>query len=278
MNIIKWEEFLIPYEQAVDELTGKFRAYSREMRKKGLHCPIEYVEGRVKKVSSILEKAHRKGIHYGQVEERMEDIAGVRIICRFVEDIQRVAAVIRERNGVDMEIIEEKDYISDGKSSGYRSYHINIRYPMWTVNGVKSVAAEIQIRTMAMNFWATIEHSLKYKYNHNIPRELQKRLISAAEASYSLDVEMSAIREEIMEVQRVLNRKNDLVDEIIGGIGVLYTSGLNNIEEIHARFLMVYEQDDLEKLLEFKRQLEVLSDLYKATPYKSFSPADRSVR
>ncbi|MDR1559030.1 MAG: GTP pyrophosphokinase family protein, partial [Clostridiales bacterium] len=147
MNIIEWEEFLIPYEQAVEELTGKFRAYGRELRKKGLHCPIEYVEGRVKKPGSILEKAHRKGIHYGQVAEYIEDIAGVRIICRFVEDIQKVVAVIRERNRVDMEIIEEKDYISDGKSSGYRSYHINIRYPLWTAEGVKSVTAEIQIRT-----------------------------------------------------------------------------------------------------------------------------------
>jgi len=263
MDIIEWEEFLIPYEQAVDELTGKFRAYSRELKKKGMHSPIEYVEGRVKKVGSILEKAHRKGIRYGQVAERIEDIAGIRIICRFVEDIQKVVSMIRDRNGIDLEIIEEGDYISNGKSSGYRSYHINTRYSLWTASGVKSVTAEIQIRTMAMNFWATIEHSLKYKYNRNVPQELQKRLISAAEASYSLDVEMSAIREEIMEVQRVLNRKNDLVDEIMNNMRVLYTSTrINNIEELNARFLMLYEQDDLEKLLEFKRQLEILLDLY----------------
>ena len=263
MNIIEWEDFLIPYEQAVDELTVKFRAYSRELKRKGLHSPIEYVEGRVKKIGSILEKAHRKGIHFGQAAEMIEDIAGIRIICRFVEDIQKVAAIIHERNGIDMEIIEEGDYISNGKSSGYRSYHINIRYSVWTTDGVKSVTAEIQIRTMAMNFWATIEHSLKYKYNRNVPQELQKRLISAAEASYSLDVEMSAIREEIMEAQRVLNRKNDLVDEIMSNMRLLYTSGrVNNIEELNARFLILYEQDDLEKLLDFKRQLEILSDLY----------------
>ena len=263
MNIIEWEEFLIPYEQAVDELTGKFRAYSRELRKKGLHSPIEYVEGRVKKVGSILEKAHRKGIRYGQAAEKIEDIAGIRIICRFVEDIQKVVAIIRERNGIDMEIIEEGDFVSNGKSSGYRSYHINIRYSLWTADGVKSITAEIQIRTMAMNFWATIEHSLKYKYNGNVPQELQKRLISAAEASYSLDVEMSLIREEIMEAQRVLTRKNDLVDSIMSYMRVLYTSArINNIEELNARFLSLYEQDDLEKLLDFKRQLEILSDLY----------------
>ena len=263
MNIVEWEEFLIPYEQAVDELTGKFRSYSRELKKKGLQSPIEYVEGRVKKVGSILEKAHRKGIHFGQVAEEIEDIAGIRIICRFVEDIQRVVAILRERNGIDMDIIEEGDYISNGKSSGYRSYHINIRYGMWTADGVKSVVAEIQIRTMAMNFWATIEHSLKYKYNRNFPQDLQKRLISAAEASYSLDVEMSAIRDEIMEAARVLNRKNDLVDDIMSNMRELYSSArINNIEELNAKFLSLYEQDDLEKLLEFKRQLEILSDLY----------------
>jgi len=263
MVITEWEEFLIPYEQAVDELIGKFRSYSRELKKKGLHSPIEYVEGRVKKVGSILEKAHRKGIRYGQVADRIEDIAGIRIICRFVEDIKKVVSIIHERNGIDMDILEEGDYISNGKSSGYRSYHINIRYTMWTADGVKSVAAEIQIRTMAMNFWATIEHSLKYKYNRNVPQELQKRLISAAEASYSLDVEMSAIREEIMEVQRVLNRKHDLVDEIMNNMRILYTRArINNIEELNARFLTLYEQDDFDKLLEFKRQLEMLSDLY----------------
>ena len=263
MSIIEWEEFLIPYEQAVNELTGKFRAYSRELKKKGLHSPIEYVEGRVKKVGSILEKAHRKGIRYEQAAQWIEDIAGVRIICRFVEDIQKVVNMIRDRNGVDLEIIEEGDYISNGKSSGYRSYHINVNYSLWTADGIKSVTAEIQIRTMAMNFWATIEHSLKYKYNRNVPQELQKRLISAAEASYSLDVEMSAIREEIMEVQRVLNRKNDLVDEIMDNMRVLYTSTrVNNIEELNAKFLALYEQDELEKLMDFKRQLDVLLDLY----------------
>ena len=263
MDIIEWDDFLIPYEQAVEELIVKFRSYSRELKKKGLHSPIEYVEGRVKKVGSILEKAYRKGIKYGESAEQIEDIAGVRIICRFVEDIQKVVSIIRERNGIDMEILNEGDYISNGKSSGYRSYHINILYPIWTAEGAKSVAAEIQIRTMAMNFWATIEHSLKYKYNRNIPQELQKRLISAAEASYSLDVEMSAIREEIMEAQRVLDRKNDIVDEIMGNIRVLYSSTrIDNIEELNARFISLYEQDNLETLLEFKKQLEILTDLY----------------
>jgi len=263
METNEWEDFLIPYEQAVEELVVKFRAYSRELKKKGLHSPIEYVEGRVKKVGSVLEKAHRKNVRYGEVAEQLEDIAGIRIICRFVEDIQRVAAAIRERNGIDLEIINEEDYISNGKSSGYRSYHINIRYPVWTAEGAKSVAAEIQIRTMAMNFWAVIEHSLKYKYNRNMPQELQKRLISAAEASYSLDVEMSAIREEIIEAQRVVDHKNDTVDEIMGKIRVLYSSGrIDNIEELNARFLSIYQQDNMESLDEFKKQLEILSELY----------------
>ena len=263
MDIIEWEEFLIPYEQAVDELIVKFRSYSRELKKKGRHSPIEYVEGRVKKVGSILEKAHRKGIKFGEAAEHIEDIAAVRIICRFVEDIQKVVAIIRERNGIDMEIINEGDYVSNGKSSGYRSYHINIQYSVWTAEGARTVAAEIQIRTMAMNFWATIEHSLKYKYDRNIPQELQKRLISAAEASYSLDVEMSAIREEIMEAQRVIDRKNDLVDEIMSNMRVLYSSDrIDNIEELNARFLSIYEQDNLETLMAFKKQLEILSDLY----------------
>ncbi|MDR1000150.1 MAG: GTP pyrophosphokinase family protein [Clostridiales bacterium] len=195
--IIQWDEFLVPYEQAVDELIAKFKAYKKEFNRKNLHCPIEYVEGRVKSVSSIVEKALRKGIEYEHIPQKLEDIAGIRIICRFVEDINRVVELVRMRDGTDLDIMEEMDYISKGKPSGYRSYHINISYPVVTVDGLKRVAAEIQIRTMAMNFWATIEHSLKYKYNRNIPADLQNRLCSAAEAAYALDCEISAIREDL---------------------------------------------------------------------------------
>src|SRR5690606_39853060 len=102
-----------------------------------------------------------------QLEKGIEDIAGIRIMCQFVEDIQRVADIIRVRE--DMTMVYEKDYITHQKESGYRSYHMIVEYPVQTAFGVKKVLAEIQVRTRAMNFWATIEHSMNYKYNESLP-------------------------------------------------------------------------------------------------------------
>ena len=133
----------------------------------------------------------------------MQDIAGVRIMCQFVEDIYEVVDLLRERS--DMNILEERDYISNVKPSGYRSYHIVVEYPVQLITGEKKILAELQIRTLAMNFWATIEHSLNYKYQGAFPSDLSARLKSAAEAAFKLDNEMSEIREEIQEAQNLFS-------------------------------------------------------------------------
>lgn len=201
---INWEEFLEPYRQAVDELKIKFRAMRRQFEIAGTHSSIEFVTGRVKPVPSIIDKAKRKNLPPAELD-KLYDIAGVRIMCPFVEDIWNVVNLLRNRN--DFTIVEEKDYISHKKESGYRSYHVIILYPVQTIHGEKKVLAEIQIRTLAMNFWATIEHSLSYKYQEQIPEEIAFRLRRAAEAAYLLDEEMSQIREEIREAQKVFTEK-----------------------------------------------------------------------
>ncbi|MFS8652135.1 MAG: GTP pyrophosphokinase family protein [Caldibacillus sp.] len=201
---INWEEFLEPYRQAVDELKIKFRAMRRQFEIAGTHSSIEFVTGRVKPVPSIIDKAKRKNLPPAELD-KLYDIAGVRIMCPFVEDIWNVVNLLRNRN--DFTIVEEKDYISHKKESGYRSYHVIILYPVQTIHGEKKVLAEIQIRTLAMNFWATIEHSLSYKYQEQIPEEIAFRLRRAAEAAYLLDEEMSQIREEIKEAQKVFTEK-----------------------------------------------------------------------
>jgi len=136
-----------------------------------------------------------RDIPYEKLEDEMQDIAGLRIMCQFVDDIRDIVALIQKRN--DMKIVEEKDYISHKKDSGYRSYHIIVEYPVQLIDGEKNVLVEIQIRTLAMNFWATIEHSLNYKYQDDLPEDLRVRLERAAEAAFRLDEEMSQIREEI---------------------------------------------------------------------------------
>ncbi len=266
MQIINWQEILYPYEQAVDELIVKFTSLANEYKKFQQHSPIENIEGRVKTVASTLEKIQRKNIPLHEMAEKIEDIAGVRIICKFVEDIAKVILLIRERDGYDLEIIDERDYVTNTKSSGYRSYHIHIKYPVHTIHGKKEIIAEIQIRTLAMNFWATIEHSLNYKYGGNIPHELKERLIGCAEAAFKLDTEMSTIQGEIMEAQKIIQIKTNLVDSILNHIQKLYyVAKLDKMDSINKKFFDLYQEGNVEKLYEFNEQLNVMSEIYKTT-------------
>lgn len=202
--IMNWDQILSPYAQVVDELIVKLKGIQAQFKYEAKHSPIEFITGRVKPILSIKEKAKNKNIPLDQIEEKIQDIAGLRVVCQFVDDIYTVVDMIRMRN--DFKIVEEKDYIAKNKASGYRSYHLIIEYPVETIHGEKKVLAEIQIRTLAMNFWATNEHSLNYKYKGQIPPEIKTRLKRAAEAAFKLDEEMSKIKNEVQEAQRIFHR------------------------------------------------------------------------
>lgn len=198
----QWDRFLAPYKQAVDELKIKFKGMRGQFETESTNSPIEFVTGRVKPLASIYDKTLEKGIPFEPSEKlahELQDIAGLRMMCQFVSDIETVVGLLRQRN--DLRIVEEKDYISNEKQSGYRSYHVIVEYPVQTINGERLILAEIQIRTLAMNFWASIEHSLNYKYKGIFPEEIKLRLQRAAEAAFQLDEEMSKIRDEIQEAQ-----------------------------------------------------------------------------
>ena len=199
-----WDLFLWPYQQAVSELKVKFRSLRQSFLNKGEHSPIEFVVGRVKTVDSIKEKMTRRVIAPDVIENDMQDIAGIRIMCQVVDDIYRVVDLIHQRQ--DMQVIEERDYIQNAKPSGYRSYHMVIEYSVFLPDGPKKIIAEIQIRTLAMNFWATVEHTLNYKYQGKYPEDISKRLKSTAEAAYKLDEEMSSIKDEVQEAQRIFTK------------------------------------------------------------------------
>ncbi|MCS4486629.1 GTP pyrophosphokinase [Staphylococcus americanisciuri] len=201
----QWDIFLAPYRQAIDELKIKLKGLRKQYEVTEHHSPIEFVTGRVKPITSIIDKANKRGIPFDHLAEEMYDIAGLRMMCQFVEDIDKVVALLRQRE--DFKVVEERDYISNTKQSGYRSYHVIIAYPIETLNGKTTVLAEIQIRTLAMNFWATIEHTLRYKYDGDYPPEIQNRLERAAEAAFLLDEEMSEIRDEIQEAQKYYSKK-----------------------------------------------------------------------
>lgn len=267
MEIQLWREILDPYALAVDELVLKFNHIIREYRNAGQYSPIELVTGRVKTISSILEKAQRKKIELEDIEERLDDIAGIRIICQFVEDIDKVVELIHKRD--DMTVIQEKNYIKEQKASGYRSYHLIIEYSVQTMHGPKRLKAEIQIRTLGMNFWATIEHSLQYKYRKNMPEHIRKRLLKAAEAVVILDEEMASVRSEIMDAQNSFRIKADIVSDILTNIQNLYkVANKREIVKIQDEFFRVYQNDDLEQLERFNKQLDIISEGYRAQSLK----------
>ncbi|MGO4937220.1 GTP pyrophosphokinase [Fundicoccus sp. Sow4_H7] len=192
-----WVSFLAPYEQAVAELKLKLKMMRDEFQMKHRHTPIEFVTGRVKTPASILEKMEVRNIKPEDFLIGVQDIAGIRIMCQFVEDIYEVAELLKRRQ--DFKVLLIRDYIKYYKPSGYRSYHMVLEYPVHRSNGIETVIVEVQIRTLAMNFWATIEHSLNYKYSGIYPDDILQRLQRASEAAFQLDEEMSEIRDEIRE-------------------------------------------------------------------------------
>ncbi len=263
MEMRQWKHILVPYEQAVEELKVKFRSIRNEYRLLDEYSPIEFVTGRVKTISSIIEKAKKKNISLQTVEEEIEDIAGIRIMCQFVGDIYKVVEIIRNRDGKDLFIVEERDYIEHMKRSGYRSFHMIIKYPIQTAFGEKVVFAEIQIRTLAMNFWATIEHSLRYKYKKNMPQHIEERISSAAEAAYLLDQEMAEIREEVMKAQKKFQIESNVIADIFESIkGLTSTSDTQEMNDLYETFWRLWEDGDVDALQEFSRKLDTIAQVY----------------
>ncbi len=250
-----WSKFLLPYEQSVEELKVKFKLLRTELKSREEYSPIEFVTGRVKKISSILAKAKKLNVPMDQLETGIEDIAGIRIMCQFEEDIERLAELIADRK--DLKVLYCKDYIRNKKESGYRSYHIIVEYPVQTSLGMKNILAEIQLRTLAMNFWATIEHSLNYKYHGIIPADISGRLSKAAEAAYRLDKEMSSIRDEIVESQKLFEDHSILVSKVLNLIQVLYFYRKGKeAAEFQRRLEEIWESNELSKLYGLADEVE----------------------
>lgn len=255
MDYQRWTELIGPYSNAVEELKIKFRNIRKYYLEKGQHSPIEFVTGRIKKISSIMAKM--KKLNTDDIEKDIEDIAGIRLMCQFVEDIYTIIDIIKRRN--DMRIVNEKDYIKNFKESGYRSYHVIIMYAIDTVDGYKEVQCEIQIRTLAMNFWATIEHSLKYKYDHYIPEELAIRLKRAADAAFKLDQEMGEIREDIIKAQELFSEKEFAITDVYENILKFKELRDNaNFFRYKQRADELSNQNDISGILELKKEVALV--------------------
>lgn len=262
MAIGEWKTFLIPYEQAVEELKVKFRSIRKEYRRKNEYSPIEFITGRVKEVSSILEKAKKFDIPLDRIDREIEDIAGIRVMCQFVDDIEKVVEIIRGRK--DMQIMYEKDYVTNVKESGYRSYHVIIKYPVNMADGEKDILAEFQIRTLAMNFWATIEHSLNYKYKHEIPNNIKLKLKSAADAAFQLDEQMLEIKDEIKDAQKLFEVKSSLISDIMNNVITLSSMGkFSEAKRYQSKLNKLIEEGEVFELANLLRSTEKVLEMYK---------------
>jgi len=209
-----WNSFLLPYELAVSGFIIKIESIRKEFILKKISNPIESVTGRVKSVSSILEKAERLGIDFHKISDEIFDIAGIRIICRYIQDVKQVFELLKARE--DIEIFLIKDYIENPKPSGYRSLHLVAKCKVETVNGRMPINIEFQIRTYAMHIWASIEHSLQYKYYRQIPDEIREKLIEASKITGLLDEEMAKIKQSTMDINVEKFRSEEYELENIG--------------------------------------------------------------
>lgn len=192
---------MMNYQCAVMEVETKFNILNNRLSLQGEHNPIESVKSRVKELESIIRKLEKRNlpIEIKSVEENLKDVAGVRVVCSFIDDIYRIEECFLAQE--DVTLIERKDYIRNPKPSGYRSLHLIVKTPIYTENGKKDMFVEVQMRTIAMDFWASLEHKLRYKKNLDpqIAEELAEELKACAEESARLDESMLRIRERIAQ-------------------------------------------------------------------------------
>ncbi|MEH7304586.1 GTP pyrophosphokinase [Neobacillus drentensis] len=197
--IDNWRGFFLLYQMALHELESDFKIIDLEWKTQHGYSPIEHLKTRMKTIKSLVEKIQKKEIHLTQeaVRNEIRDIAGVRIVTSFIEDVYMLKEHIEQRE--DIRMISVKDYIQDPKMSGYKSLHLIVETQVILSNEILWVPAEIQIRTSAMDFWASTEHKLNYKYQgETIPEDAKKQLIELAKASSIMDKEMSRLRAKLL--------------------------------------------------------------------------------
>ena len=191
---------MLEHRFGMDEVVTKLNILRDEFTHLHDYNPIESVSSRLKSPESLLEKMVRKGLalddpSYDEVRARITDIAGVRVVCSFASDVYRVFDLLAQQQ--DVTIVEVRDYIKRPKPNGYRSLHALVEVPVFLSGGEVAVLVEVQLRTIAMDFWASLEHKIYYKYRRDVPVELLDGLHEAAETAYALDATMERLHEEV---------------------------------------------------------------------------------
>ncbi|UVI27554.1 GTP pyrophosphokinase [Paenibacillus spongiae] len=192
---------MLKYKFALDEMETKIEILKEEFKSLHDYCPIEHTNTRLKTPESIIKKLLRKGgvIAIDSIEEYVKDIAGLRITCSFISDIYRVSEILQKQS--DLKILQVKDYIKNPKSNGYKSLHLLLEVPVFLSDRVENVCVEIQIRTIAMDFWASLEHKIFYKYNRSVPQRLLEEIKGAADTANALDHQMERLMHEVQTIK-----------------------------------------------------------------------------
>lgn len=192
-NVQEYREFTHFFNSAIREVMTKLEILDAEFNIKYAHNPIHHMESRLKSIPSMMGKLQKKGlpISLESAKENLYDIAGIRVICYYIDDIYRISNLLTAQS--DITLIRTRNYIAHPKENGYRSLHIVVKVPVFLSQKTEHIPVEIQIRTIAMDFWASLEHQLRYKSNSDIPDGIPQRLARCAETSAMLDLEMQDI-------------------------------------------------------------------------------------
>jgi len=192
--------FMMSYKFATDEMMTKVNILKEEFSAIHDYSPIEHVSHRLKSPEGILKKANRKGypLDLDGIRENIQDIAGIRITCSFISDTYRVLEMLTSQR--DITVLQVKDYIENPKPNGYKSLHLIVAIPVFMSDRVQPVTVEVQIRTVAMDFWASLEHKIFYKYDGAVPPALVGELKEAADVANRLDVDMERLHDQVVSL------------------------------------------------------------------------------
>lgn len=199
-GIDSWKEVTLIYHAALRQVQTKMEILNEEFQHVHQYNPIEHIKARIKSPESIVKKLKRNGYEstIDNMVQHINDIAGIRIICSFTSDIYRIVDMISEQK--DIKVIGVKDYITYPKASGYKSYHMIVTVPVYLSDRIVDTKVEIQIRTVAMDFWASLEHKIHYKFEGDAPEHIKNELVECAKLVADLDARMLSLNDEILAI------------------------------------------------------------------------------
>lgn len=224
-QVDQWKSVMFLYDSALKEINTKIEILNNEFVHIYNYNPIEHIKSRLKTPDSIVKKLKRYGfdVTIDNMVEKLSDIAGIRIICSFTSDIYQIAEMITKQS--DVTVLYVKDYIKHPKPNGYKSYHMVVTIPIYLTDGPVDTKVEIQIRTIAMDFWASLEHKIYYKFEGHAPAYLQQELKACADVVNMLDVKMFSLNQAIAEVSEAQKAKEELDAARSDGIGEMEEPG-----------------------------------------------------